>query len=320
VYSICPDPAKLVMVLPVIKKLLPSDRLLHLITGQGGAWGGKGYNLKLFSRKISVELQGDQTEKNHRIFDVDMPGDDDWHHIAFTWSRDLPNICVYIDGKRFQDEESFVGPIGLSGMNLCIGRNKATPFYYFNGSIAEVRLWKVARSEEQINDAMNRQLRDDEIKDDQLVGYWQVDEQTGNEAANLDRVGSQPGVVYGGRWLKAQYAAQNSQGDYSVPFGDVKWLKASECFASLPWPCGLKFNGKDDQVKVNCGQEPSLNVTNAITVEAWVKHQFGNRLIVSRGGDVDDGYSLCWHNGKIRVMLKSANQKAIVDTIIECSC
>jgi hypothetical protein len=37
-------------------------------------------------------------------------------------------------------------------------------------------------------------------------------------------------------------------------------------------------------------------------------------LIVSRGGDVDDGYSLCWHNGKIRVMLKSANQKAIADT------
>jgi len=131
-------------------------------------------------------------------------------------------------------------------------------------------------------------------------------------------MGNQPGLVDGGTWLKPQYAAQDSQGNYGIAFGDVKWLKASECPASLPLPSGLKFNGKDDQV--NCGHDPSLNVPNTITVEAWVKHQFGNRLIVSRGCYVDDGYSLCWHDGKIRVRLKTANQEAIVDTIIECSC
>ena len=238
-----------------------------------------------------------------------VPNDNDWHHIAFTWSINLSNICVYIDGKRSPDKESFIGPIELSAFNFFIGCNNISDF---QGSIAEVRLWTVARSEEQINDAMNRQLRNDEIQDTNLVGYWRLDEQTGNEAANLAGKG-QPGVVYyGGTWLQPQCVFQESKGDFGVALGDVKWLKASECSASLPLPCGLKFNGKDDQV--NCGQDPSLNVTDYITVEAWVKHQFGNRLIVSRGCYVDDGYSLCWHDGKIRVMLKSANQEAIVDT------
>jgi Concanavalin A-like lectin/glucanases superfamily len=94
----------------------------------------------------------------------------------------------------------------------------------------------------------------------------------------------------------------------------VKWLKASECPASLPLPCGLRFNGKDDRVKVNCGQDPSLNASDAITVEAWVKHRFGNCLIVSRGGYRDDGYSLCWSDGKIRVMFQGKTTKASVDT------
>ncbi|MEH2163116.1 MAG: LamG-like jellyroll fold domain-containing protein [Nostoc sp.] len=282
------------------------------IAAQGGCWGGQGYSVWWDNDRIAVELQGDQTEIHAKNY-VPIPIDNDWHHIAFTWSSELPNICVYIDGKGVHsNKESFAGPIGLSRMNLCIGRNKAITNYYFKGSIAEARLWKVARSEEQINDAMNKFISD-EIKDDHLVGYWRLDEQTGNEATNLDGKG-QPGVVYGGRWLKAQYAAQNSRRDYGVPFGDVKWLKASECSASLPLPSGLKFNDKDDQV--NCGQDPSLNVTNAITVEAWLKHQFGNCLIVSRGGYVKDGYSLCWRDGKIRVMLldKTTNQKMIVDT------
>ncbi len=286
------------------------------IAGQGGSWDLQGYSLTWNRGKITVELQGDQPGIK-RTFGAEMPNDNDWHHIAFTWSSNLPNICIYIDGKVSQDNESFTNSIGPSGMNLCIGRSKAITIYYFNGLIAEARLWKVARSEEQINAAMNSSLSDNETKDPHLVGYWQLREETGNEATNLagkDRIGSQPGLVYGGTWLKPQSVVKGSRGDYGVALGDVKWLKASECPASLPLPCGLKFNGEGNQV--NCGNDPSLNVPNTITVEAWVKHQFGNCLIVSRGGYVDDGYSLCWHDGKIRVMLldKTTNQKMIVDT------
>ncbi len=291
-----------------------------LIADQGASFEGKGFclwwNFDGKNCKIQVALKGDNGESS--FFEQDFPNDDTWHHVAFTWSSDFPNICLYIDGNRFQKPEPFAGPIGLSGLNFCIGRTKSLTFYYFQGSIAEVRLWGVVRSEEQINATMNRLLSEQEINDSNLLGYWSLNEQSGNEAPNLvnqNLVGSKPGLVAGGIWLKPQCASQYSQGDYGVPLGNVKWLKASECLASLPLSCGLKFNDNDDQV--NCGQDPSLNVINdAITVEAWVKHLFGNCLIVSRGCYVDDGYSLCWYDGKIRVMFqdKTTNQKVSVDT------
>lgn len=293
-----------------------------LIADQGGTFEGKGFSLWWWEGFIYVELKGDNGELSFSSRQV-MPDDNDhdWHHIAFTWSSAIPNPCIYIDGNRFQDQTSFAGPIGLSSLNFCLGRTKALTFYYFNGSIAEVRLWSVARSEEQIKAAMNQMLTEQDINDSNLLGYWPLNEQAGNEASNLankDLVGKQPGLVTGGIWLKPQYASQYSDGDYGVPLGDVKWLKASECPASLPLPCGLKFNDKKDaQVNcVNCGHDPSLNVTDAITVEAWVKHWFGNCLIVSRGCYVHDGYSLCWQDGKIRVMFQdqTTNQKVSVDT------
>ncbi len=290
----------------------------NLIAGQGGCYGASGYSLRWNGTegKISMELQGDQIYQQTY---APRPDDDECHHIAFTWSTGSP-ICIYIDGKISQNEsqrpEPFAGPIGAPVMSLCIGRNKALPRNYFKGSIAEVRLWKVARSEEEIKATMDRPLNNDEI-DENLVGYWPLCEEIGNEATNLadkNRVGSQPGLVYGGTWLKPKYASQYSKGEYGVLLGDVKWLKSSECSASLPLPCGLKFSGEDD--RVDCGGNLSLDITNAITVEAWVKHRFGNCLIVSRGCYVEDGYSLCWHDGKIRVMFQdqTTNQKAIVDT------
>lgn len=291
------------------------------IVGQGGFVGGPGYSLSWWNRQICVNLQGKDYE-DPRPFGVDMPDDNDWHHIAFTWSSDSPNICVYIDGKGFQDPKPFIGPIGAPALNLCIGRNKAVNLNYFKGSIAEVRLWNVARTPEQINDCMNRTLEVEEINkinqpEVQLVGYWPLNEQEGKEAsnpANQGSMGDQPGLVHGGIWLKPKYAVPYSQGNYGVRLGDVKWLKSSECPASLPLPCGLKFSSKDDQV--NCGHDPSLNITDAITVEAWVKHRLGNCLIVSRGCYEEEGYSLCWYGGKIRVMFqgKTANEKLIVDT------
>jgi len=302
------------------------EKEFSFIAGQGGCFRGLGYSLwwNVAENAISMELRGDGIEQQTY---APMPKDDDWHHIAFTWSSSSP-ICIYIDGERPLPRnrknvpEIFAGPIGLSGMDFCIGRNKALNLHYFNGSIAEVRLWNVARTPEQINDCMNRTLEVEEINkinqpEVQLVGYWPLNEQEGKEAsnpANQGSMGNQPGLVHGGIWLKPRYAVPSSQGNYGVRLGDVKWLKASESSGSLPLPCGLKFSNKDNQV--DCGHDPSLNVTDALTVEAWVKHRFGNCLIVSRGCYEEEGYSLCWHDGKIRVMFqgKTPNEKLIVDT------
>lgn len=129
-----------------------------------------------------------------------------------------------------------------------------------------------------------------------LVGYWRFEEGEGDKVYNLA-----------------------SKSDYGIVCG-AKRLRASQ-FPAPPLPCGLKFSEED--ALIDCGNDKSLNITRndkepkeQITVEAWVKHKFGNGLIVGRGGQEENGYSLSWYEGKIRVTLQGENsaEKTIIDT------
>ncbi|MDD5597744.1 MAG: LamG domain-containing protein [Victivallaceae bacterium] len=55
----------------------------------------------------------------------------------------------------------------------------------------------------------------------------------------------------------------------------------------------LEFNGTDDYV--DCGNDPSLNITGAITVEAWIKQEdnSGTQDIFSKGQWNNSGYRVC---------------------------
>ena len=48
-----------------------------------------------------------------------------------------------------------------------------------------------------------------------------------------------------------------------------------------------KFNGSSSFG--NCGNDASLNTTDAITIEAWVKTTFNNKGILYKGGDYENG-------------------------------
>ncbi|MEH2247345.1 LamG-like jellyroll fold domain-containing protein [Nostoc sp.] len=304
-----------------VKKSDHNDK--GVIVNQGGSWDKHGYCLWINDNKIRVELQNNKhifvdTEK---VFD--KPGEntitsnfklDKWYHIACTWSRNsTENIEIYVNGikeetnipqdsaKKLSDE-----PIEEFKVNLNIGRAEGYGFH-FNGAIAEVRLWKIARTEREIKDYMHVQLTGDEQG---LVGYWRLDEEEGNTAKNKvndDGIG----IVCGGKWLKPYCLLANNQGAFGVAYRTNR-LKASQ-YPGLPLPFGLKFNGKDDQV--DCGNE-NLAVSKAITVEAWFKHKFGNCVIVSQVEvDADqNGYSLSWNSGRIRVALQSqdSSEKKIV--------
>ena len=57
--------------------------------------------------------------------------------------------------------------------------DNAERVYSLHGQLDEVRLWKVARTQEQIQTAMTGELTGAETG---LVGYWPLDEGTGNIA------------------------------------------------------------------------------------------------------------------------------------------
>ncbi|NEO89329.1 MAG: LamG domain-containing protein [Moorea sp. SIO3G5] len=73
----------------------------------------------------------------------------------------------------------------------------------------------------------------------------------------------------------------------------------------------LEFDGSNDYV--DCGTQ--LQITEAITVEAWV-NKISNQdgMILYTGGGWDDpGYNLFWYQGKIRVELQRSGAKVTLD-------
>ncbi|HIK07175.1 MAG TPA: trypsin-like peptidase domain-containing protein [Trichormus sp. M33_DOE_039] len=284
-----------------------------MIVHQGGGWDEDGYSIWRCKGKIRVELQNTANQSkivvdtNNNFLD-----DQDWHHVAFTWEKGA-EIKVYIDGEQQLINPSSEGKstplgdsVGIPQVSLNIGCSQNYGRYFY-GSIAEVRLWNVARTPEQIQKNMKSQLSNDDPNWSNLTGYWRLDEEEGNRAVNsasMKDSRDEDGVVYGGRWLKAYSLIENNQGSYGVVF-KAKSIRASQSPA-LPMPCGLKFNDSEHYVECGNGQEnnQSLNVTDAITVEVWIKHKFGNCLIISRIDDNSNGYSLSWYEGKIQVKLQ----------------
>lgn len=303
-----------------------------MIVNRGGSWYEPGYGMWQYGGKIRVEISDG---KIVALADAPIPqkfiDENSWYHIAFTMEPLLKKIKIYINGieenitqqiyKRGisfpANDAPFECSIGQPRVNLNIGFAQNYG-YFFQGSIAEVRLWNVARSGEQIKANMScmldieqaNMLDIEQAKKAGLIGYWRLNETEGNKAKNLASE-DEDGVVYGGKWLKPYRLLTANQGAYGVTFR-TKRLRASQ-YPALPLPFGLQFQEKSD--RVDCGKD-NLSTPAAITVEAWVKHKFGNCRIVSRGGIVQQtgkvkGYALSWYNGKIQVALSDSTGKSI---------
>lgn len=260
------------------------------------------------SFSLSVRTRGRNLEKGKGIIDfqVSLPnGEATWSvyvdinkfiHVAAVYDGSAINNdqkrAIYIDGQKQKDYASdptssistnnnpvfpIVALIGASSEKYNTNQNLNN---FFKGFMAEVRQWKVPRTEAQIKENMHRRLRGDE---EGLVGYWRLEEGESDRAYNL---------VSNGKALNNRYG---------IICGTKKWFVASQP-PSLELPFVMKFNEENNYI--DCGKT-NLDTSNAITVEAWVKHKFGNCLIVSRYSQDEGGYSLSWHNGKIRVKLQS---------------
>ena len=128
------------------------------------------------------------------------PGE--WYHIAATYSYATREVCIYVNGK-LQSKGTDLGnpagtPFNLAGRafydlylqdpvkykdykdwgnfrQFFLGKSYDDS-RQLNGDITEVRVWSVARSEQEIWDNMY----DVDPKTPGLIGYWKFDEGQGN--------------------------------------------------------------------------------------------------------------------------------------------
>jgi predicted flap endonuclease-1-like 5' DNA nuclease len=127
----------------------------------------------------------------------------EWHHVAATY--DGKQIVLYVDGEQKKTVPNTGDVIYNPDNSLTIGAYRDdNENYAFPGKIAEVRLWDVARTQEQLKAAKDVVLRGDEAN---LVGYWRMDECSGDTVKDRSK-NAADGKITGAKW-----------GSETVPFG-----------------------------------------------------------------------------------------------------
>jgi subtilase family serine protease len=108
-------------------------------------------------------------------------GDNKWHHVAYTY--DGTNQILYVDGIQ-QAIASVAGSLTSNTESISIGAevSSTTNLFHLNGTIDEVRIWNVARTQAEIQANMGIRLTGTESG---LIGYWNLNEGSGEVIQDL---------------------------------------------------------------------------------------------------------------------------------------
>lgn len=214
-----------------------------------------------------------------------------FNHIAAVVNCTLSNEVVQVSCSVYvNDTKTRGGSLGhlpysqfspklkLIGASLNRFNSVSGVSDFFKGAISEVRLWKVARTENQIKKTRSQRIlfSESESNNSNLIGYWRLEEGQGDRVYDLTE-NNDSGLINGAKWLKA-----------SQPPGTL--LEFSQ-----------NFSQPNDVVTV---YNIELDSENTFTVEVWVQLQFGNCSILSQLEQDKAGYSIDCHDGKIRLELQ----------------
>lgn len=131
-----------------------------------------------------------------------------WYHVAGVF--DGSTIKVYINGE-LQVSNPAVGVISTSSNTMYIGENPTWTGRYFDGTVDEVRIWNVARTQSEIQSNFTTELT---LPQTGLVAYYKMNEGTGTT------VGDASGNSNNGTMLNMDPATDWVQG-FVVSAADV---------------------------------------------------------------------------------------------------
>ena len=201
-----------------------------------------------------------------------------WYHLAGTYNGST--IMVLVNGQAIASQKAS-GQLHIDQSDLYIG--KGDPEYLhgecFHGQLDEIRIWNVARSQEQIQLAMNMSLTG---KEDGLVAYWNFDDGTAKDLSGHGNDGILSGdarIVEASR--PASVAAQQGQPNKLVAWWRFEndandsagsnngTIHGNPTFVDGKFGRAICFDGND---YIDCGNPVSLNFgTGDWTISAWIK-------------------------------------------------
>ena len=174
-------------------------------------WESEGYTIacevnadSLIHYNVNSTISGSEGYLNH-VTDI-KPELDTWHHIAVVVENNTSSLHIeskfyydgnLIDGKTFDGANlNSVGNYFNLGAHRDAGR-------FFPGQLDEVRIWNVARTQQEIQDNMYKTLT---RMEEGLVAYHRFDESSGTDVPGLSR------NVLNGTWYGA------TGGAYTAPY------------------------------------------------------------------------------------------------------
>ncbi|MDJ1179191.1 hypothetical protein PJF56_09965 [Roseofilum sp. BLCC_M91] len=167
-----------------------------------------------------------------------------WTHVAATY--DGSTMKLYINGELSgKPVQSKILINSQHPLRIGAGITEGNPGFFFNGKIAEVRLWDRACSQEEIQESMHQRLRGDELG---LIAYWSLDQESGTSAEDKTGKGN-PGTLHGATWETS-----------ALPLTPPEKTDSE--------PSALMFDGIDDYVSLPIESIPE---GKEITISFWAK-------------------------------------------------
>lgn len=181
-----------------------------------------------------------------------------WHHIAITYSSVLNTRTLFVDGLIKATGPS-LGLLSYANDNLYLGGSLANGF---RGQIDEVRYWRTARAQQQIQDFMHRRLDGNEAG---LIAYYNFDTDAGQTVLDASGNGNHgslgdntnpggdpadPTIVAGGAPLVMTDCNQNSTLD--VCEVDLPDCNQNGTFDTCDLVSGAAFDCNQNMIPDSC--------------------------------------------------------------------
>ena len=257
---------------------------------------------------------GSGDQRNYSIVDSVILNRKTWYHIATTF--DGTNYRLFVNGEEIYNTTNFAGKTPYPTPVRFIGGAHVGQGRFF-GKIDEVRMWSVAKTQEEIQEKMNDQLTGNESG---LVAYYPMD--IDNQYV-LDRSGNNYHGIMIGPVVKSRYFSDECpkpDGTMDCPYPtiasaleDVRaWdriIIREGRYTEFIMKDGINIEGTDynwAQLDPDFGGPP----TNTITIEPYP-----NETVVIDGSiSINVDWEPYYHNGHgfFRAILDSA---AIADEI-----
>ena len=203
----------------------------------------------------------------HRVHGGVFP--EGWTHVACTLTSN-GQATIYLDGveKGTTDWNKSINDIVGTTKNY-LGKSLFNHDPYFEGKMDEVRVWKEARTQAEIQDWMNCELTGD---NENLIGYFKMNQglSTGpstsdNFVNNFGKLSSQDGILY----------------NFSLAGDNGNWINESPMASTeLSQNC-IEF---DDADGIKVTSESNFDYSDAHTFEAWINpnKNDGYRIITTK--------------------------------------